>query len=460
MLDATDRIPYGELDHQYVFNFWQDAAAPQGHLAAHDRCRLRERAPTWDVLLDIDKLAAEEHENWVWKGADCTPSLKRCLISLSRGGGDAVVVREFDPRPKVFVKDGFALAEAKSADHLARRGYGRVRAPTSVRARMTTSGYPRIVKVWKRGKPLGERAHGVRRQGERRRFRAASCSTIPPARSPLIQRSRELLQGGYFLLAADGTTAAARSAARRGLEGRAGRTLLFTLRDDWTSPRSRVDRQGLAGRLPRRGPREVVRIGIEVLYAPDARSSIEQVSVGPRCRLCVDQSRRRRRGSTCSVPGAKAVWSEHDARAASRRLDPHRTRPTISAPKHNSASRVSRRRRRSTRRGRRQTGRDQIAAAALRCIEPHERAIRSDLERRHEDSVLRHAPESAQRPDADRALRLWRLRDLDDAGLFGEFRTAVAVERRHLCAGQHPRRRRVRPGVAPGGAEGEPPEGL
>ena len=96
VLDATDRIPYGDLDHQYVFNFWQDAQHPKGIWRRTTSPITRTPRPHWDVLLDIDKLAADEHENWVWKGADCTPSLKRCLLTLSRGGGDAVVVREFD----------------------------------------------------------------------------------------------------------------------------------------------------------------------------------------------------------------------------------------------------------------------------------------------------------------------------------------------------------------------------
>src|SRR5579862_6899850 len=94
----------------------------EGHLAAHDNRRLRHPAPQWDVLLDLDKLAADEHENWVWKGDACAPSLKRCLINLSRGGGDAVVVREFNMETRGFQaidRDGFYLKEAKStADYL------------------------------------------------------------------------------------------------------------------------------------------------------------------------------------------------------------------------------------------------------------------------------------------------------------------------------------------------------
>ena len=97
VLDATDRIPFGTLDHQYVFNFWQDAQQSQGHLAAHDDCRLRRtRSPHWEMLLDLDKLAADEHENWVLEGRALHAGADALPDRLSRGGGDAVVVREFD----------------------------------------------------------------------------------------------------------------------------------------------------------------------------------------------------------------------------------------------------------------------------------------------------------------------------------------------------------------------------
>src|SRR2546429_621222 len=88
-MDATDRIPYGDLEHQYVFNFWQDAEHPKGIWRRTTIADYADSAPSWDILLDLDQLAKDEHENWVWKGAECTPALKRCLLHLSRGGGDA-----------------------------------------------------------------------------------------------------------------------------------------------------------------------------------------------------------------------------------------------------------------------------------------------------------------------------------------------------------------------------------
>src|SRR5215469_5466188 len=113
VLDATDRIPFGGLDHQYVFNYWQDAGHPKGIWRRTTIADYAQALPKWETLIDLDKLASDEHENWVWKGAECSPSLKRCLVSLSRGGGDAVVVREFDPVRANFLADGFTLPEAK-----------------------------------------------------------------------------------------------------------------------------------------------------------------------------------------------------------------------------------------------------------------------------------------------------------------------------------------------------------
>ncbi len=97
-----------------AFNFWQDAANPKGLWRVTSLADYADPRPQWDVLLDLDALAAAENENWVFKGAERAPSLTRALVELSRGGGDAVVIREFDLETRSFVADGFALPEAKS----------------------------------------------------------------------------------------------------------------------------------------------------------------------------------------------------------------------------------------------------------------------------------------------------------------------------------------------------------
>jgi len=58
---------------------------------------------------------------------------------------------------------------------------------------MTASGYPRIVKLWKRGEPLS--AARVIYEGQNTRTSAcrAWCSTIPPPPSSWVQRDVSFL---------------------------------------------------------------------------------------------------------------------------------------------------------------------------------------------------------------------------------------------------------------------------
>jgi len=115
ILNNKDRIPYGSIRGGYVYNFWQDEHSIRGLWRRTTLSDYKNHQPNWDILLDIDKLAAAENEPWVFKGVNCysqTPDM--CLINLSRGGKDAHVTREFDIPTKSFVQAGFILNEAKS----------------------------------------------------------------------------------------------------------------------------------------------------------------------------------------------------------------------------------------------------------------------------------------------------------------------------------------------------------
>ena len=115
VLNANDRIPEPDVvDHQWVFNFWQDAKHVRGLWRRTTIADYASTEPHWQVLFDMDKYDRDKGKNWVWQGADCTPSFARCLIALSPGGTDAHVVREFDPRAGKFVEGGFSLTQAKS----------------------------------------------------------------------------------------------------------------------------------------------------------------------------------------------------------------------------------------------------------------------------------------------------------------------------------------------------------
>ena len=156
VLDTDTRIPYVRRRGEFLYNFWRDAANPRGLWRRTTLEGYRSAAGDWDVIIDLDELARNDGENWVWAGADVIePDHTRALVSLSRGGSDATEVREFDMWTRDFVAGGFELPEAKSRvsweDHdtvLVGTDFG----PGS----LTDSGYPRVLKRWRRGQPLAE----------------------------------------------------------------------------------------------------------------------------------------------------------------------------------------------------------------------------------------------------------------------------------------------------------------
>src|ERR1700730_6985562 len=115
VLDPDARIPSVRRRGDYLYNFWRDAQNPRGLWRRTTLEQYRSDSPDWDVLIAVDTLAAEEDENWVWSGANVIePEFSLALVSLSRGGSDAAVVREFDMQTRSFVADGFTLPEAKT----------------------------------------------------------------------------------------------------------------------------------------------------------------------------------------------------------------------------------------------------------------------------------------------------------------------------------------------------------
>ena len=115
IFDSKERIPGVAKRGAYYYNFWRDATHVRGVWRRTTLEEYKKADPAWETVLDLDKLAGAEDENWVWKGSDVLrPTYDRALIFLSRGGGDAVVVREFDLDTKEFVPDGFFLPEAKT----------------------------------------------------------------------------------------------------------------------------------------------------------------------------------------------------------------------------------------------------------------------------------------------------------------------------------------------------------
>jgi len=156
ILNSSGRIPSVLKHGKLYYNFWRDAQHPRGIFRRTTWDEYKKQNPAWKTVLDLDSLAANEKENWVWHGYEVLePQYDRCLVMLSRGGADAEVVREFDLNHKEFVRDGFVLPEAKSDVTWLDRNTLYV-ATDFGPGSMTTSGYPRVVKKWKRGQPLSQ----------------------------------------------------------------------------------------------------------------------------------------------------------------------------------------------------------------------------------------------------------------------------------------------------------------
>jgi len=160
VLDSKEQIPYVVRRGDWFYNFWRDAQNPRGLWRRTTLAEYRKAKPAgdtaWETVIDLDALAKAENENWVWGSANCLgPEYRLCMLSLSRGGADAKVVREFDTVAKRFVAGGFEAPEAKSRVEWidANTLYiGSDFGPGS----LTDSGYPRTVRRWQRGQQLSE----------------------------------------------------------------------------------------------------------------------------------------------------------------------------------------------------------------------------------------------------------------------------------------------------------------
>lgn len=158
VLDATDRIPMVSKRGGHYYNFWRDKDHPKGLWRRTTWDSYLTDAPEWDVLLDVDALAADEEKEWVWGGAmflrpDEGEPYRRVLIALSPDGGDAQRYREYDVVDRAFVEGGFDIPVAKS--RISWAGPDALHVGTDFGpGSMTTSSYPRTVRTLRRGEEL------------------------------------------------------------------------------------------------------------------------------------------------------------------------------------------------------------------------------------------------------------------------------------------------------------------
>lgn len=158
ILNDKARIPYATHIGDKLYNFWKDDTHVRGVYRRTTMAEYAKPDPQWETVLDIDALAKAEGVNWVYKDIQCQyPENDRCFVSLSRGGADAVEIREFNLHTKDFVSakaHAFFLKEAKSDLNWLDKDHAFVGTDFGDGQSMTDSGYPRVVKLWQRGTAL------------------------------------------------------------------------------------------------------------------------------------------------------------------------------------------------------------------------------------------------------------------------------------------------------------------
>ena len=426
----------------------------------------RKPAPHWETVLDLDALAARRGRELGLgrRRPASSPHCERCLVSLSRGGGDAARGARIRPRARwPSSPDGFTLPEAKSERRLDRPRHLFV---------ATDFGPGSMTELRLSAHRQGMAArHAAGRRDDR--VRSASSDDLSASawhdydarlRAPVRAAPDRLLHAASCSCATDGRRAdAGRQAGRRrrlhGARPAADRAALgLDGRRHAPTRRARCWRSASTRFLARRA-----RLRVAVRARADARrwtASTVTRDAHPADRARQRQEPHRRAAPRATAPGsgarsrlpASARWAcprVDDVR--SRRLLPDRDRLPDARARSYLAHAGSDRARAA-----------EVDARVLRrqpaCASQQFEATSTDGTAR---PLLRRDARRTRRCDgsqSDAAVRLRRLRGLADARLQRRDRRGLAGARRRLRAGQHPRRRRVRPALAPGGAEGTAPD--
>ncbi|HVU19200.1 MAG TPA: prolyl oligopeptidase family serine peptidase [Rhizomicrobium sp.] len=282
-LDIKDRIPLGHVDHGKLYNFWQDASHVRGLWRRVSMAEYRKADPKWEVLLDVDKLDADQHKDWVFQGAQCTPSDARCLVRLSPGGGDASEVREFDPKTHQLLADGFTLPAAKSSANYVDENtilFATDFGPGT----MTKSSYPRILKMWRRGEKqvdakqvfeVGPGDIAVREVV----YHGPGGLTNKDA-TVLVERGVTFFQNEYHFMHENGATTKLPLPLGANLQGMIKGNLILTLREDWKVGNDVFKRGSLVAFSLADFLKNPAAPNVSLLFAPDDRTTIGDVSAG------------------------------------------------------------------------------------------------------------------------------------------------------------------------------------
>jgi prolyl oligopeptidase len=232
------RLPMPSLRGNEVYNLWRDATHTHGLLRKTTLISYVTATPDWHTVIDFDALGKQEHISWVNHGLQCLyPGNTLCLVDLSSGGEDADSIREFDltadHNTGAFVPGGFTLPRSKQTigwldkdTLLVSREWG----PGT----MTSSGYPFVVKEWKRGTPLDSAKEIFR--GQPSDQVGSSAYTVHDAQghsATLVRRGVTFFESEKYIMTPSGLKQLS-VPGKSNLAGLIDGRMLLEINTDWT----------------------------------------------------------------------------------------------------------------------------------------------------------------------------------------------------------------------------------
>jgi prolyl oligopeptidase len=325
--EAKDRIPEPRFLDGAIFNFWQDSDHVRGVWRRTTLDDYKKPQPKWTTVLDLDAVAKAENANWVWKDADCAwPEERRCVVSLSDGGEDAVTVREFDleepalpatgggrrPQHPIetsrFVEGGFHLPRGKQNtawEDTSTLLISREWEP----GQLTTAGYPFIVKRLKRGQPLSAAVEVFRGARDDGGYGVSPLSLHDGTggRITLIERPLSTFEAEYDVVGPAGAVKLALPRKIRLQDMVSGRVVLRLL-EDWTVSGLTLPSGALVSLEAAAMRADPAHLKPALIRAPGPRESIAEAGA-TRSHLAVIANENVRGRAFVYTPAANGGWT-------------------------------------------------------------------------------------------------------------------------------------------------------
>jgi prolyl oligopeptidase len=309
VLESPDRLPTPQINGSDVYNTWQDAEHVRGILRRTTVADYFAAQPHWQTVLDYDALAKQDNESWVQKGLNCLyPGNDLCLVSLSAGGEDAVTLREFSLKSGKFVEGGFVLPRSKQyvawVDKdtlLVARDWGT--------GTMSRSGYPFVVKLWKRSQPLDQAKEVYRGAAtDELLTTAASLNDGEGNHATVLFRGVTFFEPEFSLLTPDGAKRIALP-GKADINGLVEGQMIATINEDWT-PEGHGTKL-VMGSIIALNLGEVTKdprhLKPSVVFAPTAREFAQSVDTTKSRLLLTTLENVQGRAYVCTL-GVKGVW--------------------------------------------------------------------------------------------------------------------------------------------------------